>query len=286
VAQVRPDLRLEVLAYHTSTYPPEHAKLDKSILLDFCPISQQFDHQINDPAADKNADYVKGLTAWRKAFEGDISIYSYYRKYAWDSLPVIIPHNMQRDLKWYATVPVQGISTYAEPGDWATYELNHYVLAKLAWDPNVDVDALLRKFCEARYGELADEAASILITLEDVTRNTCSVPNTALKTAAQIEADWGRAMKMEQGARGAADRAASPSVKLALKRLALICEYARRDLEVQKLRAANASPEQIRQKADEIHRFVSDHADDGVFLVKDHRLSTTRMNARYGAKSK
>jgi len=38
---------------------------------------------------------------------------------------------MQKDLQWYAKLPVQGVSTYAEPGDWFTYELNHYVLA--AW---------------------------------------------------------------------------------------------------------------------------------------------------------
>src|SRR5205085_10213296 len=87
VKEVRPDLRLEVIAYAAAVQPPEHAKLDKEVLLDFCPIGQQFDHQINDPDADKNAAYASGLTAWRKAFGGDISIYSYYRKYAWDSLP-------------------------------------------------------------------------------------------------------------------------------------------------------------------------------------------------------
>jgi hypothetical protein len=189
VKTARPDLRLEVLAYHTSVYPPEKEKLDKDVLLDFCPISQQFDHQIDDPAADKNADYVKGLTAWRKAFDGDISIYSYYRKYAWDSLPVIIPHYMQKDLQWYAKVPVQGVSTYAEPGDWCTYELNHYVLAALAWDPDADVDAIVKKFCKARYDKYAKDAQETLLVLEDVTRNACSIPNTALKDSERIRTD-------------------------------------------------------------------------------------------------
>ena len=73
--------------------------------------------------------------AWHKVFDGDISIYSYYRKYAWDSLPVIIPHYMQKDLQWYAKVPVQGVSTYAEPeaeqqrwrlrGGWSSYPSTH-----------------------------------------------------------------------------------------------------------------------------------------------------------------
>ena len=129
VHQIRPDLRLEFIAYQLAITPPQHVKTDKDILVDFCPISQEFDKQIDDPSSTLNKNYADALLAWRKAFDGDISIYSYYRKYAWDSLPVIIPHYMQKDLQWYASVPVQGISSYSEPGDWCTYELNHYVLA-------------------------------------------------------------------------------------------------------------------------------------------------------------
>ncbi len=85
-AKACPNVRLEVLAYHTSITPPEHERIDKSILLDYCPINQQFDFAIDDPTAKINADYAQHLLEWRKAFDGDISIYSYYRKYAWDSL--------------------------------------------------------------------------------------------------------------------------------------------------------------------------------------------------------
>src|SRR6185503_17910089 len=99
---------------------------------------------------------------------------------------------MQKDLQWYVKVPVQGVSTYAEPGDWCTYELNHYVLAALAWDPDADVDAIVKKFCEARYGKVAAEARALLTTLEDITRNTGSIPNTSLKSAERIDADRDR----------------------------------------------------------------------------------------------
>ena len=283
VKTARPDLRLEVLAYHTSVYPPEKEKLDKDVLLDFCPINQQFDHQIDDASADKNADYVKGLTAWRKVFEGDISIYSYYRKYAWDSLPVIIPHYMQKDLQWYAKVPVQGVSTYAEPGDWYTYELNHYVLAALAWDPDADVDAIVGKFCAARYGEFAASARAALMTLEDVTRNTCSLPNTSLKDVKQIDSDAARIIKARDDLAADAIRAKAPALSAALERLNLMLLYAQQDLDVQRLRASGAARDQITAKAEELHSYLVKHADDGVFLVKDQRISPQRMQRRYGA---
>jgi hypothetical protein len=282
VQEVRPDVRLEIIAYAAAVNPPEHQKLDKDVLVDFCPIGQQFDHQINDPSADKNAAYATGLTAWRKAFDGDISIYSYYRKYAWDSLPVIIPHYMQKDLQWYSKLPVQGVSTYAEPGDWCTYELNHYVLPALAWNPDADVDALVKKFCAARYGEFAALASVTLDSLGEITRSAGSIPNTTLKSASSIETDRGIIEEKCKLVEAAAAKADNAAVKRALERLALICTYASKDLEIQRLRASKAGDEQVRQKAAELHEWLASHADDGVFLIKDQRISPQRMLRRYG----
>jgi hypothetical protein len=283
---VRPDVRLEVIAYSSYLQPPANQAVDPSVLVDFCPISQQFDHQINDPAGATNKGYVDALTAWRKKFTGDISIYSYYRKYAWDSLPVVIPHYMQKDLQWYATLPVQGVSVYSEPADWFTYELNHYVLAALAWDANADVDALVTKFCTARYGGFADQAASILATLEDITRNTGSVPHTTMKSAQVIEADRGRATKIAEDAATMAKEAKDSAVTHSLERLALMCTYLHRDLEIQHLRATKAGPEKIAEKATALHAWVKSHADDGVFLIKNNRLNLNRMLTRYGVGEK
>jgi hypothetical protein len=267
----RPDLRLEMIAYASYLAPPEHAKVDKAVLVDFCPINQQFDSQIDDPKSVKNADYATNFLAWKKSFAGEISIYSYYRKYAWRSLPVIIPHYMQKDLKWYARAGAAGVSTYCEPGDWFTYELNHYVLAQLAWDPNCDVDAIVKKFCAARYGDFADQAQSVLLTLEDVTRKTCSLPNVPLQSAAAIEADIGRMTKMIDAMTTDAAKATDPVIKRNLQRLGLMCEYARKDLEIQRLRATSNDAEAIRTKTVGLQKFLADHADEGVLLVRNPR---------------
>jgi hypothetical protein len=280
--KVRPDLRLEVLAYHTSVAPPQKLKLDPEILLDFCPISQQFDVQINDPSSPKNKEYVDGVTAWRKAFDGDISIYTYYRKYAWDSLPVIIPHYMQKDMQWYATLPVQGVSVYSEPGDWFTYELNHYVLGQLAWDVNADVDALITKFCDARYGTEAKAAREALVALEEITRVHCSVPHVPLKEASTIEKARKDAQTTAATVAEAQQRATDENVKYNLGRLALMYKYAIDDMEIQQMRASNAPLEEMRAKATALHSWAKGHADEGVFLIKNHRLNQARMLTRLG----
>jgi hypothetical protein len=282
VKPVRPDLRLEIIAYSSYVKPPQREKVDPNVLVDFCPIGQQFDVQINDPSSQKNKQYADALAEWRKAFAGDISIYSYYRKYAWDSLPVIIPHYMQKDLQWYATLPLQGVSVYSEPGDWFTYELNHYVLGQLGWDVNANVDALIGKFCEARYGDEAPVAQKTLTALGEITRTYCSVPNVPMKDAAAIETAKGKAQELVDSVSAAQGRASSPQLRRNLQKLELMCTYALKDLEVQHMRASNAPTDAIKQKATELHQWVSQHADDGVFLVKDHRLNLPRMLKRLG----
>jgi hypothetical protein len=189
---------------------------------------------------------------------------------------------MQKDLQWYAKVPVQGISTYAEPGDWCTYELNHYVLAALAWDPDADVDAIVKKFCAARYGNSGELARSILLNLENQVRKYSSIPNTSLKNADEIS----KLQTVVDGFVKVLVREDSnepeAAAKRALQRLQLICEYFARDLEIQHLRATRVDNESIRKKADELHEWLSSHADDGVFLIKDQRISPQRMQRRYG----
>jgi hypothetical protein len=281
VKPVRADLRLEIIAYSSYLEPPKKVAVDKNVLVDFCPISQHFDAQINDPA-NKNKTYADALQAWRKSFQGDISIYSYYRKYAWDSLPVIIPHYMQKDLQWYASLPTQGLSVYSEPGDWFTFELNHYALAALAWDENVDVDALVQKFCAARYGDEAPVAKKTLDALERIVRVYCSVPNVPLKPAAGISSAHAELQTLTDNVATAATRAKDEKVRRNLERLGLMCTYALRDLEIQKDRAANAPREQIVGKATSLHAWVKSHADDGVFLIKNQRLNVNRMLTRYG----
>jgi hypothetical protein len=280
----RPDLRLEVIAYHNAILLPDHVKLDPSVLVDFCPIGQHFDAQINDPSDPHNADYVKALTAWRSSFTGDISIYSYYRKYAWESLPAIIPHYMQNDLQWYASVPVQGVSTYSEPGDWFTYELNHYALAKLAWNPKADVDAIEKEFCAARYGSSAQPAMEAIKTLEDVVRTTCSIPYSTLKSADVIQQALDRVKKSHEAVTNAEQAEKDAGVKHNLQRLGLMCDYASGDLEIQLMRAQKADEAQIREKVKSLETMLHQHEGEGVFLTE--RMPPGRLAGRFGLKGK
>ena len=285
VKTVRPDLRLECIAYGQYVVPPTTQRLDKDVLVDFCPINQQFDVPIFDASSEKNADYVKNLTAWRQSFEGDISLYSYYRKYAWRSLPVLIPRYMQQDLQWYAKLPLQGVSTYAEPGDWFTYELNHYALARLAWDPQANVDALVREFAEARYGAKSAEAVGRLYTvLGDAVRTVGSTPHTPMKPADEIDVQRLKLLEAIGQVKAVAYAAqADPARGRNLDRLInLVAEHGVRDLAIQAARAENRPVPEVRAMIDELVTFLAGHRDVGTFIVRGNRPNPSSWYRRYG----
>lgn len=282
IKQVRPDVILEVLAYSDFLQPPssEHP-LPAEVLVDFCPISQNFEFQFADAASPKNSYYREILEQWPAAFSGDISIYTYYRKYAWDSLPVQLPFYMQRDLHYFMSVPVQGISTYAEPADWASYELNHYVLGAIAWNPAADATILVKKFCRARYGTAAKEAELLLICLGDELRMFGLLPGTSLKPASEIASAIQRILSAAQNIEAAKNKlAANSAEEAAVDRLQLMTRYAVGDLTLRRLLSANASEEEIREKARELHGFLSTCEGKGLFLF-GKRMPLERFTAQY-----
>ncbi len=281
MAKVRPDVRLETIAYHATIAPPQAVPMDRETLIDICPISQCFEYQIYDDRSSVNAGYVRNIRAWRKGFEGDISIYSYYRKYAWRSLPVVFPPYIQRDLVFYRDEGIRGISTYAEPGDWFTYELNHYCLARLAEDPGQDVSALAAEFCEARYGSSGGLIAGALIALGNITRRYCNIPGTSLKSAEEIAEQQNRIAEYSASIEAEAGRTEDPGIAHNLQRLLAVFEYASRDLEIQHRRASNAPVEGTKKLIADLSAFLMQHRDDGVFIVRG-RMEAERLQREYG----
>ena len=267
--------RFECIAYAVYTQPPVNPPMDKSVLIDFCPIGQCFEVQIYDPSSEKNATYADAIRAWKKSFTGDLSIYSYYRKYAWESRPIIIPHYMQADIKWYAGIGAAGISSYSEPGDWLTYELNHYTMARLAWNPDADVDAIISEFCVSRFGKLASSVGKLYTALEDTTRHGCLIPGTSLKKPAELE---GYIKRLSAAKDALASEAAGDASVAALLDST---DYALKDLALRKQISEGGSTADRSKMVEELVAFLDAHSGQGVFL-NQRRLTKEHLMKTYG----
>jgi hypothetical protein len=279
VHQTRPAIKFECIAYADCVAPPARTALNTNVLVDFCPIEQDFERQINDPKSARNAAYMKQFANWLQCFKGDIGVYSYYRRYFWQSLPVLLPHYMQHDLRFYRDLGARGISSYAEPGDWAAYELNHYALGQLAWNPEADVDEIIRDFAQARFGPQAALGRKVYQALEDNVRVYCSLIGTPQKTPAEYQraADTFLALAQEIDA---ARKTAPASVSAALSRLGLMVEYVRRDLALQQARAEHGDARQRKAMIEDLLHFLHEHDEEGILV--GGRIRTASQFSRYG----
>lgn len=66
-----PHVKLECLAYSRYTELPKQELLAENILLDFCPINQNFECQIYDGNSTNNKGYSKNLLAWNPEVKVD-----------------------------------------------------------------------------------------------------------------------------------------------------------------------------------------------------------------------
>jgi hypothetical protein len=265
--RVRPGLKVEIIAYGQVLEPPMGVELSATILVDLCPINQSFEAPLYDTSMTANGEYFRAAEDWRRHFAGDRSVYSYYRKYAWRSLPVVLPHFMQQELRWYASMGFRGISTYAEPGDWFTYGLNHYVLAGLAWDPGAPVDMMMDEYSRALFGDARGAALEAYRELERVVRGFGSIPYTRLKPAAEL--DSAAAVLKRCRARVDSAEAGNGGVAASLRRLRLMLDYAIGDLEILKLRATGAGATAVEARIKELVELLERHRGEGLFVLRD-----------------
>lgn len=264
-----PDLTLECLAYSRYVAPPKYEILDKNVLLDFCPIGQNFETQIYEDGDDSNKSYKENLLDWLKTFKGDISVYSYYRKYIWFSLPNIIPHYMQKDVKFYKSVGTKGISIYSEPGDWFAYGPNYYVLGHLAQNPDVNVDELMEQYTKQVFGKAANIALYVYKNLEKVVRFGCRFPNTKQKTPLQYD-EYAAKIKIckEKVSNAIKENASDTNIKNHLHRLQLMLEYVSMSIEERSLSVKTGTKEQGNRISEGVMSFFKENENQGIFVIR------------------
>lgn len=230
-----PRVKVEFLAYQDYTVPPVSIRFEDNTVMDFCPIARSFQTPIWDEQNKANRPYHDALKQWLKGdvFGNNISIYTYYRKYAWRSLPVVIPRLIAAETKYFKSLGVDGIGMYSEPADWFTYELNHYVLAKASMDSELDVDGLLRDYARKRFGPAWQPIYRYFEVIEATVSGVAKIPGTAVAGAP----DYRKAEASLREAQDLLKEAAQESVGYGfipelIARLQLSLQYALNDLQI------------------------------------------------------
>lgn len=148
--------RIAFLAYSYYTDPPVNMSFANDALVEFCPINQNFNYTLSSPSDKVNKEYYDQLRNWNSSFPGEIIHYSYYAKYSWRSLPVVLPLQIASEIREWHELGESGAGMYCEPGNWLSLEINHLAFSKASVDPGFNAEIWYDDYLSSRFGKAAN----------------------------------------------------------------------------------------------------------------------------------
>ncbi|TCO87553.1 uncharacterized protein DUF4838 [Chthoniobacter flavus] len=167
VAREFPDVLFCGSAYSCYTAPPLHIKLHPHVVLRYA-------------GMDYNSDTERqtGLTEW-DGWVKAASMVQYRPNFLLagrrEGVPTIYVHKLAQDIRHMAERGLVSTDFDACMQNWSTQGLTYYVLAKLLWDPNLDVDAEIDSYCRSGFGNGWKEIENYFARLEALMNQTAAV---------------------------------------------------------------------------------------------------------------
>jgi hypothetical protein len=145
-----PKTKITTLAYLHTYRAPENLKIEPNIYTLFCPI--QMDRGKAIVESPNNKTFLEILNKWSTTAE-HLYLWDYTVEFTNYLSPFPNFQTFSKNYKLYEQNKVKGlfVQGYADvPGD--LYELRQYLLAKIIWDTNTDIEAVTDDFLNGFYG--------------------------------------------------------------------------------------------------------------------------------------
>jgi len=119
-----------------------------------------------------NQEFCKILDQWLE-LSPHLFVYEYYSigGMARSDLPWPLVHTMRSDIPFYRDHGVEGFYTQLSENLWHRLGLNYYIAAKLCWNADLDVDALLDDYFQKFYGPAASPMKDYFMAMEQSMQN-------------------------------------------------------------------------------------------------------------------
>lgn len=165
-----PDVAVDTLAYQYSLAVPKVTKPRHNVIIRYCTGGCSL-HAISKCTS--NTGIKSNIKAWGKICDR-MYIWDYTTDFAEYLCPFINFYSLQPNLKFFRDNGVkgvfeQGMYQTGESGEFG--ELRSYLLARLLWNPDLDLDALIDEFMEAYYGDAGKYIKQYIETLHEALVN-------------------------------------------------------------------------------------------------------------------
>ena len=164
IKQTHPTAQIETLAYQRSQQPPVGLTVGDNVVIRLCAMNTCTLHDLDDPSCPPNKAFDADFSGWSKLTD---------RLYIWDYSTdfqyyyALFPNltTLQKRYQYFRDHNVVGVfdngcGEVAVAGEF--HELRVYLLLKLMWDPDTDVERHIREFCAAYYGAAADDVIAFI----------------------------------------------------------------------------------------------------------------------------
>jgi len=161
VTRVYPNALFGADAYSAYSAPPVRRTLHPNIVIRFVPMNY-----LNDEARQRA---LQDWDAWSKAakkiyFRPNLLLAGRRQ----GALAVYV-HKMARDFRYLSKHSMVGTDFDSIVHHWATEGLNYYVAARMNWNPDLDVDAVIDDYCKSGFGPAAAAVKQYFACVEALT---------------------------------------------------------------------------------------------------------------------
>ncbi len=172
VSAVYPDVLFTGQAYSVYAAPPLREKLHPKIVIRFV---HSTEHYTSDELR------AQGMADWDAWANAAKMIYYRPNSLLWgrhEGTTGVFVHKLADDFHHIAHNRCVGTDFDSCMHHWATQGLNYYVLAKLHWNPDLDVDELIDDYCRSGFGGAAGPIKRYFTRIEQLTSEVAAISQT------------------------------------------------------------------------------------------------------------
>jgi hypothetical protein len=163
-----PNVRIDTLAYQYTRQPPKTVRPRHNVIVRLCSIECCFAHPLETCPSQENRRFRDDIIAWQPVAPL-LYVWDYTPNFAHYQQPFPNFDALQPNVRFFVQHGVKGLfeqGNYSAGGFGEMGPLRAYVLAKLLWNPNADVQKHVAEFIDAYYGRSAAAGARMLQYVE------------------------------------------------------------------------------------------------------------------------
>ncbi|MBD3292612.1 MAG: DUF4838 domain-containing protein [Armatimonadia bacterium] len=168
IAPDYPDVYITTLAYrhNQSEKPPANLQMPENVIIIFAPIDANFAESLEHPS---NAETLSNIAAWPERTE-HLWVWYYTNPYGGGAgLPLGNLGRLAGDMRLFKRTGVEGFFIEHDTGIGQMHvlaDLQTWLLAKLMWKPEQDLEALIEDFTDHYYGAAGPKIREYIALLE------------------------------------------------------------------------------------------------------------------------